>query len=202
MIEVEIKIQISDPTVLRQEFEKQGGMYKLSLIHEDTYYNMPKGMRNLAKTDEALRIRNSIEYNRNNKYKNEISESYLTYKGKKIDKISKSRQEVEVKFENAKELREIFFTLGFREIYTIKKERDLYEFEYKENKIEALIDYLPILNNYFLEVELSAESHKELGIKRDILFDFLSLFGYKEEDSIRESYLELIIKNLGKKRKQ
>ena len=194
MIEVEIKVQISDPTSLRQEFEKQGGIYQLSLIHEDTYYNMPKGLRNLAFSDEALRIRNSIEFSKNEKKKPKFSICYFTYKGKKVDKVSKSRKEVEVIFDDAESLKEILSVLGFREIFTVKKERELYEFEYKDNIIEALIDYLPILKSYFLEVELIAESIEQLEEKRDLLFNFLSLFGYNENDSIRESYLELILK--------
>lgn len=177
------------------------GCYKITLEHEDTYYNMPNGLRNFAKTDEAFRIRNSIEFNRNNRKNSEISRCYLTYKGKKIDKISKSRQEIEVKFDQADKLSEILTILGFRKIFTVTKERELYEFEYKENLIEALIDYLPILDTHFLEVELIAESIQQLSFKRNLLFEFLSKFGYREEDSIRESYLELIIKSLGKKHK-
>lgn len=194
LIEVEVKVQISDPSSLRQEFEKQGGIYKLSLIHEDTYYNMPKGLRNLAFTDEALRIRNSIEFSREEKKRPKSSICYFTYKGKKVDKVSKSRKEVEVVFDDAKSLKEILSVLGFREIFTVKKERELYEFEYKDNRIEALIDYLPILKTYFLEVEIIAESIEQLEEKRDLLFNFLYLFGYSKYDSIRESYLELILK--------
>jgi adenylate cyclase class 2 len=199
LIEVEVKIQISDPSSLRLEFEKLGGMYILSLSHEDTYYNMPKGLRDFAISDEALRIRKSIEYNKNIKGKNETYFCFLTYKGKKIDKISKSRQEIEIKVDNAEGLKEILSFLGFREIFAVKKERELYEFEYEGNTIEALIDYLPALKAHFLEVELSAQSTKELNEKRDLLFKFLSQFGYSENDSIRKSYLELILQKSFKK---
>ena len=67
MIEVEIKAKISDPEVLINKFKDHGGMYKLSLHHEDIYFNMPKGLRDFKETDEALRIRKSMEYNRNGK---------------------------------------------------------------------------------------------------------------------------------------
>ena len=43
------------------------GVYKLSLLHEDTYFNMPKELRDFKKTDEALRIRKSIEFQKDNK---------------------------------------------------------------------------------------------------------------------------------------
>lgn len=193
MIEVEVKIQISDPFSLRKEFAQLGGINKLSLIHEDIYYNMPTGLRDFAKTDEALRIRSSIEYKNGEKHKTEKKICYITYKGKKLDHISKSRHEIELKLENANSMKEILANLGFREILTVKKERELYEFEYMGNKIEALLDYLPVLNSYFLEVELTAQSNEEFSEKRDQLFRFLSEFGYTQEDSITESYLELII---------
>jgi predicted adenylyl cyclase CyaB len=57
MIEVEIKVQISDPTLIRKKFVENQGSYKFSLIHEDTYFNMPKGLRDFKQTDEALRLR-------------------------------------------------------------------------------------------------------------------------------------------------
>jgi adenylate cyclase class IV len=49
-----------------------------------------------------------------------------------------------------------------------------------------------------LEVELIAQSNEELSEKRDQLFEFLSDFGFNQKDSIRKSYLELIIREIGK----
>lgn len=193
MIEVEVKVQIKDPVQLQNKFKQQGGFYKLSLIHEDTYYNMPIGLRNFADSDEALRIRKSIEYNNESKLKTKKETCYITYKGKKLDQISKSRQEIELKLDDAKSMKKILSILGFREILTVKKERELYKFEYKNNKIEGLIDYLPVLDTYFLEVEVIAQFDEELKEKRELLFDFLSIFGYTKKESIRKSYLELII---------
>jgi predicted adenylyl cyclase CyaB len=61
MIEVEIKVKISDPNQVRKRIEENKGVYKISLHHEDTYFNMPKGLRDFKQTDEALRLRKSIE---------------------------------------------------------------------------------------------------------------------------------------------
>ena len=68
----------------------------------------------------------------------------------------------------------------------------MYEFDYKEKVVEALIDYIPILKEYFIEVEIQVDTNDELDETRNILFSFLSQFDIKREDSIRESYLELI----------
>ena len=63
-IEVEIKVKMSNPDEMREQFKSKDGVYRCSLIHEDTYFNMPKGLRDFRKSDEALRIRKSIEFNK------------------------------------------------------------------------------------------------------------------------------------------
>jgi adenylate cyclase class 2 len=195
MIEVEIKVQISDPFSMRKKFESNQGSYKFSLIHEDTYYNMPKGLRNFKKTDEALRLRKSIKFDKNKKWDVKKTDYFITYKGRKIDTLTKSREEIDLKIDNIDKMKEIFELLGFQEVLTVKKERDLFLFQYKNYRIEALIDYLPALKQYFIEVEYLLDSRENIEKTREILFDFLGLFGIHKKDSIKKSYLELILEN-------
>ena len=174
------------------KFKDHGGIYKLSLYHEDTYFNMPKGLRDFKETDEALRLRKSVEIN---KFDNPLEKTvnyYITYKGKKIDITTKTREEIDVKIEDIEKIRDMLKLLGFQEIFTVKKERELFEFEFQTYHIEALIDYIPILEQYFIEVEYLVESAENLNSSREILFEFLTLFDIKKEESIRKSYLELI----------
>ncbi|MBY9008928.1 MAG: class IV adenylate cyclase [Candidatus Lokiarchaeota archaeon] len=196
MIEVEIKVKISDPNLIRKKFEDFNGLYKLSLHHEDIYFNMPIGLRDFKQTDEALRLRKSIEYNRHEKGMTQKSNYFITYKGKKIDITTKTREEIEVKIDEVEEMNKIFKLLGFREVFTIIKERELYGFKFKGTSIEALIDYIPILDQHFMEVELIAESYDEADKKREILFQFLENFGIKKQESVRLSYLELVADKL------
>ena len=196
MIEVEIKVAISNPESLKENLKKLNGKYKISLDHEDTYFNMPIKLRNFKKTDEALRLRKSIEFNKNNKENTTIMRSFITYKGKKIDQTTKTREEIEVEIKNLEEMKKLFENLGFREIFTVKKERELYKFNFKNEKIELLIDFLPILNQNFMEAEIIVESEKEVPLVSEKLFEFLKKFGISKTDSIRESYLELIAKKL------
>ena len=198
MIEVEIKVKISDPNLIRKKFEDFNGVYKLSLYHEDTYFNMPEGLRDFKQTDEALRLRKSIEFNRDNKTMAQKINYFMTYKGKRIDTTTKTREEIEVKIDEITEMNKIFQLLGFREVFTVIKERELYAFKYMDSSIEALIDYIPILDQHFVEVELIAESNEEANSKREILFQFLENFGIKKQESIRLSYLELIANKLMK----
>ena len=192
MLEVEIKVKISDPNLIRKQFEENNGVYKISLLHEDTYFNLPKGLRDFKKTDEALRLRKSIEFNKVNREVAKKIKYFFTYKGKKVDTTTKSRQEIEVRIEDLDKLKDLLKALGFQEIFTVKKDRELYEFKFKNYHIEALIDFLPILKQHFIEVEIISDSIENLEVYREILFDLLSLFGIKKEESIRKSYLELI----------
>lgn len=198
MIEVEIKAKISDPEGIREKFKSNNGKYIISLHHEDTYFNMPEKLRDFRKTDEALRIRKSIESeDRFESSENKIN-YYLTYKGKKLDSLTKTRKELEISVNNGEIMKDLLNSLGFREVLTVVKERELYEVHYKDKVIIALIDYIPILNEYFIEVELITESSKKLEDSRELLFEFLNSINIKREESIRKSYLELIVerKNL------
>ena len=202
MIEVEIKVKIENPDDMRKKFIEHSGIYKMSLLHEDTYFNMPEGLRDFRKSDEALRIRKSIESHIDRKEPRQKPKYFITYKGQKMDSTTKTRKELESIVEEGETLRDILKLLGFREIFTVKKERELYEFEYQGHKVEALVDYLPILKEHFIEVEIGTDSKEEIDKATRVLFDFLNIFGIREEQSIRKSYLELIAdKFKGKRRK-
>ncbi len=195
MIEVEIKVKISDPAQMRKKFEESQGIYKFSLIHEDTYYNMPIGLRDFKQTDEALRLRKSCRFDRSSHGKTQDFEYYITYKGKKMDTSTKTREEIDIKIENIKKMKKMLDSLGFQEVFTVKKERELYEFKFENYHIEALIDYIPILEQYFIEVEYLTDSKEKLDESKELLFNFLSLYGIQKEDSIKRSYLELILEH-------
>ena len=196
MIEIEIKVKISDPNLIRKKFDNIKGVYKLSLHHEDYYFNMPKGLRDFKQTDEALRLRKSIEFNRDNKTMAQKINYFMTYKGKRIDTTTKTREEIEVKIYEIEDMKNLLKLLGFREVFTVVKERELYEFKFKKTKIEALIDYIPILKQHFIEVELITESYEDVDENKELLFQFLENFGIKKQESVIMSYLELIANKL------
>jgi adenylate cyclase class 2 len=196
MIEVEIKVRISNPELIIKKFEENNGIYKLSLLHEDTYFNMPKGLRDFKETDEALRLRKSIEFHKIVDKTKRVINHFITYKGKKMDLFTKTRKEIDIKIDDIQKMELILEELGFQKVFTVKKQRDLYEFEFKNYYIEVLIDYLPILDQYFLEVEFLLDSVENLEEIKEILFDFLNKLGIEKEESIRKSYLELVTEKL------
>jgi adenylate cyclase class 2 len=192
MIEVEIKVKISDPNLMRKKFIENNGVYKLSLNHEDTYFNMPEGLRDFRQTDEALRLRKSIEYTNERIRNTQKINYYITYKGKKFDSTTKTREELDIKIDDIENMKTLLRFLGFREVFTVVKKRELYDFLFRDKKIEALIDYIPILEQHFIEVELLTESINDVEENSEILFQFLASIGIKREESIKKSYLELI----------
>ena len=198
MIEVEIKVEITNLDLILEKFKEYNGTYKLSLLHEDIYYNMPKGLRNFKETDEALRLRKSVEFHKIADKTKRVINHFITYKGKKMDLFTKTRKEIDIKIDDTQKMKSILEELGFQKVLTVKKQRELYEFQFKKYYIEVLLDYLPILNQHFLEVEFLLDSDENLEEIRKILFDFLSKLGIKKEESIRKSYLELITEKLNK----
>ncbi|MHA1498409.1 MAG: class IV adenylate cyclase, partial [Promethearchaeota archaeon] len=195
MYEVEIKVRIQDLEGLRDTIRFNGGLYKISLLHEDTYFNVPKELRDFRNTDEAIRLRKSEEFDKNNNDFSLNSKCYLTYKGKKIDSTTKTRQEIEVKVDNLDNMKDILKVLGFQEVLSIHKERELFEFLYQDEKIEILLDYIPLLNQYFMELEMVVSSPQDIEDARGILFKLLEIFNVNKDESIRKSYLELIVEN-------
>ena len=110
-------------------------------------------------------------------------QTIITYKGKKLDKLTKTRKEIEVKVDDKEKMKEILLGLGFREILTVVKKRDLYEIPFEGELIEVLIDYVPDLESYFMELELIVDPSEVQKAQR-VLFGLLYLLGYKKEDSI------------------
>ena len=172
------------------------------MIHEDTYYNMPKGLRDFKQTDEALRLRKSSRFDKSNHEDIQDIEYFIAYKGRKIDTLTKTREEIDIKIEDIKKMKDILELLGFQEVLTVKKEREYYAFNFKNYHIDALIDYLPILKQHFIEVEYLAKSYEEIEDSKQVLFDFLSIFDIKPGESIIKSYLELILEKSEEKVKK
>ncbi|MFN3384846.1 MAG: class IV adenylate cyclase [Archaeoglobaceae archaeon] len=133
----------------------------------DLYFSHP--CRDFAKTDEALRLR--IE-----------KKVKMTYKGPKIDDETKTREEVNVlvdNFENAVKLLEL---LGFKKFRWVKKVRKIFVLD---NAI-ICVDQVEDLGD-FIEIEVQEFSDKGK------IFEIAEMLGYSKEESIRSSYLELIL---------
>lgn len=172
MIEVEVKVR-ADHSKVRSILQKLGAI-KIGVENQsDTYFAAP--YRDFAKTDEALRIR-SLD-----------GRAVLTYKGPKLDKVSKTREELETPVDGAITAK-IFHALGFMEAGAVHKKREIF----RAGEIIVCLDTVEGLGE-FLEVELDVTGEKDIKSSREQLFEFLSKLGVNEKDSIRTSYLEMVL---------
>ncbi|HMK53172.1 MAG TPA: class IV adenylate cyclase [Methanobacteriaceae archaeon] len=119
MIEVEVKAHAKDLKVVTQHLKTLGAVFIKEEHQEDLYFNAPH--RDFAQTDEALRVRNVTD--------EEGKTTFITYKGAKMDQLSKTRVEVEVGVEDPVKSAIIFENLGFRPVATVKKDRTIYSFQ-------------------------------------------------------------------------
>jgi len=165
MLEIEMKAKIDKYNRGRVEQIAKKAVFLGERLEEDIYFSSP--IKNFKETDEALRIRKSQ------------GNTILTYKGPKIDKISKSREEIETFVSG--DIKIILERLGFNKFIEIKKKRKLYQY----NEFMISIDDVEGLGEY-IEVELKYEKKEDVK-KIEHLFDILYL------DSERRSYLELLL---------
>ncbi len=157
---------------------------------------MPQTLRNFALTDEALRIRNSLEYKEKDGIREILKEtSDITYKGPKLDKETKSRVELLCKIADHKAMNKILVTLGFQRILQLEKNRQVFSLNHKNMEIGIVIDKIQHLTGIYAEFELLVNNFSDIEESKNVIFDLMNKLGYAKKDSITLSYLELVIKS-------
>ncbi|MDR0390297.1 MAG: class IV adenylate cyclase [Planctomycetaceae bacterium] len=188
MYEVEIKFRVDDIEMFTQQLAEMGVNFTETAVEEiDKFYLHPQ--RDFSLTDECLRLRLR-------KFVDGHEEKFLTYKGAKLDKETKTRRELEIQIEDNITLELILDTLGFKTVDSIRKFRRQSEIIIDGTVIELLLDFVPDLvdeknNNSgnFVEIETIA-SESDLESKRQLILEFAKKLNLAE--SIRNSYLSLI----------
>ncbi len=176
MIEVEVKAIVKDFEEVRKNLTKIGAV-KIKTEHQsDVYYNAPH--KDFGETDEALRIRQIPE--------NGKKRVILTYKGAKLDNVSKTRKEIEVDVSDAEKTSLILENLNFRKAASVKKNRDIYHIK----EFIITLDTVKDVGTYVeIETEASEDEDTSESIKK--IFDIYKQLGI-EEGFERRSYLELM----------
>ena len=176
MIEVEVKAKIRSFDEMRKKLDEIGAIKIKTERQEDRYFNSP--VKDFAKTDEALRIRETRSDERHN--------LFITYKGPKIDKKSKTREEVEMEIEDADKCSRIFENLGFKEVRTVVKDREYYKYENYEISLDNVHGLKP-----YMEIEISLEDNSDYSKAQESIFELFEKLG-KNDGFERTSYLELL----------
>lgn len=174
VIEVEVKAKIDNFKEMEERILKLGGRQTKVEFQEDIYFNSP--IVDFAKTDEALRIRTT---------NNNI---FITYKGPKINKESKTRKEVEIAIENAEKGTNILESIGFKEVRTVRKNRTYFEYE----NFEISLDDVEGLDPY-MEIEIALPDGTDYTKAQESIFELYEKLGIIDGFETT-SYLELLEK--------
>jgi adenylate cyclase class 2 len=177
MLEVEMKFPVPDLDALARRLTERGARAAGSITEEDHYVNAPD--RDFAQTDEALRLRRVGTAN------------FVTYKGPKLDKQTKTRTEIEVPLAEGDEVAANFLQLlnhlGYRFVAVVRKQRRLFRLEQGSFAVEACLDEVEGVGT-FAELEICAPDEK-LDAARDVLFKLAGELGLSGSE--RRSYLEM-----------
>jgi adenylate cyclase class 2 len=172
MIEVEVKVRAS----LDEVEERLGELGAEAVARKrqvDTYFSAPH--RDFAETDEALRVRR------------EDGEGYVTYKGPKRGDATKTRREYETSVGDAETAAAVLESLGFERFGTVEKNRRVYSVD----GTTVTLDSVEGLGE-FVEVELERKERDDEDEARTKVFETLERLGLDPDDSVTESYLELL----------
>lgn len=168
-MELEVKVPCEDLAGLEKRLKKMGASHVEDLDQVDLYFSHPG--RDFGMTDEALRLRRENE------------RTVITYKGPKLDRDTKLREEIELGVEDLDRMSLVLERMGFRQVIRIAKKRTVYELQ----GIHFCLDRLPGLGD-FVEMEWQGED-LEVGKQRIMeLKKRLELAGNE-----RRSYLELLM---------
>jgi adenylate cyclase class 2 len=177
--EVEQKHRVEDVAAFITQIAGREVILEPPVLQSDQYFAHPA--RDFAKTDEALRIRTSGD------------ESFVTYKGPKLDAATKTRCELELPLHPADtegtKFAELLTALGFQPVATVRKQRRRFTIYRGEQCVEGALDEVDGVGT-FVELELLASDQTLEETKRVIRELAQELrFGPSE----RRSYLELLL---------
>jgi adenylate cyclase class 2 len=185
MLEIEAKYPLADHDSLAADLRRKGANLIETRGDADHYFNAPD--RDFARTDEAFRLRRIGRKN------------YLTYKGPKIDAVTKTRKEIEVAIaegdEAAAEMIQMVESLGYRPVAVVRKQRSVYEWLRDGFAMHFCLDDVEKVGR-FAEIEIVAEESQYQKAK-ELLEKVAGELGFGASE--RRSYLEMFLANAGKK---
>ncbi|MHA2379531.1 MAG: class IV adenylate cyclase [Candidatus Thorarchaeota archaeon] len=186
--EVEVKTPIGDLESIRNALERIGAQQLNSETQADAYYDHP--CRAFQETDEALRLRSRLPHPQEPAVGVDESRPLyeLTYKGPKVDPLSKTRIELSVGLFDISTVKSLLVYLGFRHVADMVKKRVFYsldDFTLSLDEVEGVGD--------FLEIEQVVDSKGRIEPIREKMFVVLERLGLEPKTSTRESYLEMFL---------
>jgi len=172
MIEVEVKARINSFKEMEEKLESIGAHKSKEEFQEDIYFASP--IVDFGQTDEALRIRTT-----NNN-------TFITYKGPKLNDRAKTRKEVEMTIESVSKARDIFEEVGFKAARVVRKNRQYYTYENFEISLDDVEGLPP-----YMEIEIALNDNQDYSEAQDEIFKLFEKLGITDGFE-RTSYMELL----------
>jgi adenylate cyclase class 2 len=186
--EVELKFAVADVPAVRDRLMGLAARFREPLDQVDRYFAHP--VRNFAKTDEALRLR-------------QVGDAVaVTWKGPRIDATTKTRREIELGVtlldrprlgpagpQTVAAWTELLEALGFRAVLEVAKQRHPARVLWHGSEVEVAIDTVTGLGT-FVELELQAREG-EVSLARDCIESLARELGLAGAEP--RSYLELLL---------
>ena len=178
-LEVEQKFRVAELDGVASRLREMGVAIEPPVEETDLYFQHPA--RDFAATDEALRIRQKAGV------------CFLTYKGPKLDPLTKTRREIDLRLPESAatfgDFRDLLAALGFRAVAEVRKRRRKAHVPWQDARIEVSLDEVHGVG-VFVELELlAAPENADLARQRiGTLAERLAL-----HDNERRSYLELLL---------
>lgn len=177
--EVEQKHPVSDPATLEARLTELGATISGPQLEVDLYFAHPA--RSFAETDEALRIRRRGQ------------SSFITYKGPKVDRTTKTRREIELALppggDSAEAWQGLLEALGFAPVAEVRKLRRKAVIPWQGRRVEGSLDEVQRLGT-FAELELLSDA-AGLQAAKACIASLAEALGLGPGE--RRSYLELLL---------
>ena len=188
--EVEVKLPVTDKEAMKQTILQAGGVKLNSEFQVDSYFDHP--CRSFSETDESVRLRHRSRTEGPTITESGHAPVELTYKGPKIDKKTKTRIEytVHLEDEGMESMFQILKNTGFKHVANIIKHREFFDIDGITVSLDGVIDV-----GYYIEFELMADGKEVMIAARERILKSVKTLGLDENDMVRESYLELYLKN-------
>jgi adenylate cyclase class 2 len=172
MMEIEVKAPLPEADKVRKRVAELGGRDFGTSVQVDEYFAHPS--RDFATTDEALRLRTENDL------------TVITYKGPKLDRETKTREEFEVSVANRATMASILDRLGFKPVIRISKRRQVYGLR----GVTVCFDSVKGLGD-FIELEVDSE---DVEAGKRAIFALMKEIGVSGNE--RRSYLELLMEKV------
>jgi adenylate cyclase class 2 len=151
-LEIEQKYRVTSHELISDRLRASGAEVGERIDQEDTYLRHPS--RDFKQTNEAFRIRRVGARN------------FITYKGPKHPGPTKTREELEIPFEDgahsAEQMLRLFRALGFEPLAIIRKARTPYHLTISSRAFEVVLDDAEGIGK-FVEVETIVDDLGDLA---------------------------------------